>query len=791
MSDNQVYVRCGGYANVPITHDYENALSEYLAERLTESEWPFAGSVEDDFAVPVNYSTGIVEGPPHTRELPPIGINEYLHPGGASRFGRALLLIDHRYMPSVLNQCWGITWDGTGAIPSASAARTGQPINLVLKNGGATFEPRLYLQQPVQVDSIVAGAGTPRQAWLCPFVDQRYMLLRQLFRAEDSLVRSNTTWAEVFTRWEATTDGTLASIPSPAASWQQPDPGYFSVARSAGYALDHAAHSIGCRVVFDPASEDFEIQTSTLADSRFNSVNGNLQILLGEQDGAPRTEVAPVTQMECRQLHDHYDNDTWELNAATAANAPATESAYQETHVHSTFYLESYGGAVDSGSQTDSDALTQAVADANWNWQQRQFCVTYAGNMFSDGYWKSGYSDYSLTKISCGATTLELMTTEQSSPPGVVPFINISQRADLYRHNQELARITLDSTGIPLGQQSGTGEILTANKSATEYDGTPHQITVNSIYAVSTAIAGGHTLSCYYQSEDGWYLVQGEPGPSGGGAPWIRFRVLSPVGYQESGIWLVKVTQQEGGIVQVDDEIQVHDPNNLFADVVFEIYQSATQCDLDTLGWKGGSTGTGYLRTPTTSANVPDGVTRWEVETCSRAIDDIVVTIDECLKEEDSTGTGIIESAGSHWNQSAYPAVDLPPEFTDGPGGEGHCWEVEFSNPLELNALAESTLRLRRSTRKQPSLPYNTTTPHNKGVTTINWYLYAVEENRTLNQGRFARFIKVTKGGTDLTGANGGWTLVIYWDGNSPIADLNCKPTVDCEFDCDCLETGD
>lgn len=783
--DNQSYIVAGS-TNVPLVHDYEGAISAYLKERYRDEEWPYAAGVQDDYAPVENHSTGIVQGPPKHRTLPPVGINEYLHPSGASRFGRGLFLIDHRYMPALLQHCWDITWDGTGLIPAGD--RTATEASLSLRNSGSTTTFGVYLQQPIQLDAMVAQADTPRQLWLCPFVDRRYLMLHQVITADVSLVRSDTTWAQLISRIQG--DGNTSANPvvngSISAAFQQPDPGYFSVNRSAAYAVDHLAHSIGTRVTYD--SGVLSLQDVGAANSLLASVPGDLQMMLGEQNGNPRAALPKWYQIETRQLHDHYDNGTWKTNEDYAGNDSGDRP---KPHVLSTFYLENYGGSVDSGSQSDSDALTQAIADNYDLWQREQFTVTYAGNPRADGYWKSAYSDYMIVKLDCSAAIPQLMTTEVSRPPGILPLINISQRTDLYRHNEELARITLNSTGIPLGQQSGTGEILTANKSDTVYDGTPHEITVNSIYAVTTAIPGGHTLSCYYQSEDGWYLVQGEPGPPGGGAPWIRFRVLEPYGYTASGVWTVKITQvrnADGTTVAVDDEILVHDPNNLFADVVFSVNQTTTDCGADT--WIGGSTGTAYLRTPATSANIPPEVTRWEVETCSRSIDDVRVRISSCLLSSEVSKTGFIESATDQWNKSAYPAVDFPPEIANYSGPTlptPPCWEIVFTNTLELNAVKDSYIRLRRVTSKSPSLPLNSISPHNQGVTTSKWYAYAVEEDTETHQGRFARFVNLTKGGP----LPGGWTLVTYWDGQDPFQDALCRPTIECLFDCSCLEDGD
>lgn len=354
----------------------------------------------------------------------------------------------------------------------------------------------------------------------------------------------------------------------------------------------------------------------------------------------------------------------------------------------------------------------------------------------------------------------------------------------------ELARIQLNSSGIPLGASQGVGTIIELE---TPYDGNANPVDVHLVYPASVAIPGQTIVSCYFQSNEGWYIVQGEPGPAGqGGSPWVRFRALNPIGYQSSGIWNCVVTQTLAVGVDVGDEITIHDPNNLFADVVFAAYQTATKCDA--ANYIGGSTGTAYLRTPQSSDNNPDGVTRWEVETCSRSIDRMNVRLIECMKAYDGsnewTGTGYIKQNDA-WNLSAYPAVDFPPELEDDPISESeYCWKVAITNPLALTAQADSIISVRRHTRKKPSIPLNAVTPHDVGVEqdSEEWWVEQVYERRVNPNagGSFARYIIVTKGG-DWDG----YSLVRYWDGQDPSPDVDCRPLIDCTFPCDCLEDGD
>ena len=357
----------------------------------------------------------------------------------------------------------------------------------------------------------------------------------------------------------------------------------------------------------------------------------------------------------------------------------------------------------------------------------------------------------------------------------------------------ELARIQLNSSGIPLGATQGVGTIIELE---TPYDGNANPVDVHLVYPASQAIPGQTIVSCYFQSNEGWYIVQGEPGPAGqGGSPWVRFRALNPIGYQRSGIWNCVVTQTLAVGVDVGDEIAIHDPNNLFADVVFAAYQTATNCNADEL-YNGGSTGTAYLRTPETSSDIPPGVTRWEVETCSRSIDKMDVWLQECMRADDGgdglwTGTGYFDQIDD-WNQSAYPAVDFPPEVVDDDDEEaGYCWKVEIENPYRLTALEYSKVRIRRQTSKQCSLPRNVTSPHDQGVVSNSekWIVESVYEDRAENRGQFARYLALQFGGSFS-----GWTILQYWNGQDPSQALPaCTPEIDCSTlgGCECLEGGD
>jgi len=806
MSKSQIYF----YGNttqtlnvhMPVCMDYENQVADYLKTRFKDDEYPFAKSVEDDYVQAIIDAEPVVHSRPRMAELPPVGINEYIFPTGVSRFGRGLFLVDKANIQTMVLAAWDITWDGTGDWPATQ--RSMRPLNLAMNDAADDeWTTQVWMLPPIQVDSSV----TTRQLWIVPVVDYRYHLLYETFdpydvpTSNDSAVDSTTTWQQLIDAINHQLPQTINSLTAPInAAYLQPDPGYFSARRSLAYAIDHIAHSIGMRAVLEEKVAGYgrsDITFQAASEAAADLTTWPESLIFGTEDNAPASEAEYLT-LSHRRLNDHYDNETWD-DKRVQNPSPTAPITSEEEHVVSTFFLEFYDEVVDSASETARDSLAEQIRSDHAAWDAYSYNFTIAGVPDASRQLESnGFTDYMHVKLDCSNSIPEVMTTYQTRKPNQHPIVNLSQSPGLYRHPQELARIILNSSGIPQGATEGTGEIIDLD---TPYNGTPNPVAVHLNAAASQAIPGGSTLSCYYQSEDGWFVVQGEPGPAGSGqTPWIRFRAKNPVGYQRSGIWNVIVTQVrngDGSAVAVDDEIEVHDPNNLFADVVFSAYQTVTNCFGDE--YIGGSTGTAYLRTPATSDNNPEEVTRWEVETCSRSIDQMDVYLEDCMKADAPDGTtwtgwGHFDQT-DQWIRSAYPAVDFPPEVVDdGDESEGYCWKIPIENPYRLTALSGSRLRIRRDTHKSvSSLPTNVTTPHNGGVNSNSekWIVESVYEIRNDDHGQFARFVHVRKGGTW-----DGFELVRYWHGQDPTAPTvlgDCEPTISCSLlaGCDCLEDGD
>ena len=819
MSTEATIKIVAGSTDIPIVMDNDGIVAKYLSRRLKSDEWPFSDTPDEEFSASINHGTGIVAEAPVFADLPTVTINSYLHPLGASRFGRGLFLISCEHMPDLLSSAWGQSWDGIGNIPTPGGGQL-SPVTLSMEADGTAFTAKLYLQTPIQLDVTTHLSQEPRQLWICPFVDARFAVLHQPLDPLPLNVKSSEgkTWLDVETAISSQITPSVTSAGgAPATAFLYPDPGYFSVARSAGYALDHVAHSSGRRVTFDPDAEVFHVSTADAAITALDSDQAALATegfpaVLGEVKGNPAQPDAEEFHFTARKLYDYFDNSSWHSETATSGAASGETGSPQ---IHSTFYLEHFGTSVDSGSQQRWTALTAEIASEYRKWQQRQFCLSFASFPATTGLAINHFCDYTFIKIGCYGESPACVTTQQSSPVGVYPQVNISQSTNLYRHNKEMARMTLQSGGIPLGATSGQATI-TPNESATNYDGVSQPLTIGLLGPADPAIPSGTVLACYYQSHEGWFAIEGGSGTPVeiSSDPWIRFRVLRPVGTNESGQWEAEVTQHlntddlpgqtEPSPISCGTVLQINDPNNLFAEVVFADQVQVVNCvDAELSKWKAGSTGTAYYRTPTSACNVPENTYRWEVETCSQTIKEIRGVVLDCVTKNNSpgggspgNGTGSIKiSDTDFFNTSQYPAVDFPMELTDGPTEENYCWELQFDNPFGLDVVSGSKVRLRRRSEKKTSLPLNAITPHGEGETERAWYLWKIEEDDYFGEGKFARWIKAKKlqsGTGDFQfSVDGAFELEEYWDGQDPrqgeTYNSPCRPGIKCVMNCECI----
>lgn len=206
----------------------------------------------------------------------------------------------------------------------------------------------------------------------------------------------------------------------------------------------------------------------------------------------------------------------------------------------------------------------------------------------------------------------------------------------------------------------------------------------------------------------------------------------------------------EASIVGGGGTITVLDPQNMFGEA--EI----------------GSVGRAYL-TPTGD---------YVILTCSCPVNLARVKITSDLLKTDISVTGRIENVTDDWILSSYPAVDMPPEFTEAEFGNSEDgftdgFEVEIQNTHNLDAVRDSYVRIKRRTNLEVSKTGNSATE------AFVWEIVAVEKPIA----RWVRFAKSASGSVQ----NG-----LYWDGYEPddtditwlIADPGCMSNGDMIIAC-------
>lgn len=409
---------------IPLTMDYEGQVSEYLENRYRQGEMPFSHAVLDDYAQPVIGAEVVAHKPPRETELPRVGINEFLLPTGMQRFGRGLFLVDKAHIAALVNFCWGIAWNGVGPIPNDGVEdRTIDAAALYISDDQGVvnlFQP-LYMLTPIQVDSV------DNELYIVPMVDFRWLALHFTLGRDEFNVDSTTTWVDLITSINSATPNWLAfgGNVTIASEYLQPDPGYFSAARSLAYALDHLAASIGHRITVGNTGQT---HIQSWGDA-MGLVAKPDRAMFGTYNANP---TFPINiRLSYRKLYDHADNETW-----SAVEAELTDHTGAECHFVTTYYEEWYSETVDPSSHQDlADLVTKILQDtAAWR-AAPNYAITIPGG--PDGNTSlemCGFTDYTLLKVDCSNAIPQLMTTYQSRPANFYSPINLCQQPGLYRH---------------------------------------------------------------------------------------------------------------------------------------------------------------------------------------------------------------------------------------------------------------------------------------------------------------------------------------------------------------------
>ena len=358
MSESRIWFQTDNSSSAtrfPVVMDHNGQVASYLKTRFRNDELPFAKGVDDDFLQNVIDAETVVHQTPKGADLPPVGINEYLMPTGASRFGRGLFLVDNAHIETLIDLAWDVSFDGSGDWPNATRDTDTIALDTEDANGG-TWTTYVFVLPPIQVDS----AFDDRQLWIVPVVDWRYRYLHTFLPPEDLDVDSTTTWQNLIDRINTAAPNTIGVLPNaPDSAYLQPDPGYFSVRRSLAYAIDHIAVSVGMKAVMGFQGTLF-FQTPTTAAAELTAFPEPQ--VFGATDNA-RPDIPTEFCLSHRRLNDHYDNETW----TDKTEVPPGDDG-PSSHVASTFYLEFYDEQADTNSEAARNALAAKISSDYVAW---------------------------------------------------------------------------------------------------------------------------------------------------------------------------------------------------------------------------------------------------------------------------------------------------------------------------------------------------------------------------------------------------------------------------------------
>ena len=234
---------------------------------------------------------------------------------------------------------------------------------------------------------------------------------------------------------------------------------------------------------------------------------------------------------------------------------------------------------------------------------------------------------------------------------------------------------------------------------------------------------------------------------SNGGPGWCEFittarwfggemtaKITRMTGYAKNFL-----TNQE---YKVGDTITVGDPRRMWEEAEIDATGSATWNEFD----------------QTANAN------RWEAVTCSLPVNEITVTLNNCVVGNDESGSADIDTTGSEWIRSTYPNVDLPPEITGG--------MVTFQNTWKLNGIENSKAVLKRVAARKHSEPKNKVLASQAIPYDVEWQLVRIEKP-------YAPWVRAFKGSE-------GWEA-ISWYGNDA---SDCDPEIAPIGDDSCAKLG-
>lgn len=533
------------FAGRPVLLDIKDQLRDYIEKRFHHGAWPFEHRRND-----IGDSTN-----PFMRKnrqglfdnlcpvCPSPKVNELINPTGASRYGRAIVIVDSETLADISPSLWGSP--STGMLGDSTNAAT-----LKYDYNGKSVECSMYSLAPIKIDG-------NSELWMLPLVDKRYFFNRRTSSLDFSSI---TTWQSLVDAIADMLGVTITISGSVDPKYGVPDKEFLRDSNlRCGNALDVIAQSIGRRFIV--VDGEYKLTTASLSDSELTANNVKAQAALITGGIESNLPIQSSLKLICRKSFDYWGNADDPFQAATTIDTGSSSLAMLP--VYSSFWLEHFTSELSGNTELDATSetlrfnLADQIAADHLLWKCQQFRFTCAGIV---EFIQSGHDDYLAVTCDTARDDRWLTTSLVSLPPNFGPKVNICQKLDaesnspsyVYIHPHDIARFTITDK-IEDNDDFVLGLII---KAEGEYNsGEVRKIPIRPV-AVSTAQVGG-VIVCAYEHGRGWYQIDG-----GKGSGKIKFRATADIAYRTLPI--VVLNSDISGVDNLD-EFNVYDPNNLWS----------------------------------------------------------------------------------------------------------------------------------------------------------------------------------------------------------------------------------
>lgn len=284
-----IVLRLPSGAEMPINLDYEKQLAGFLHARLPSEDILFARHQPRPPINPLTCDNSPEILTPPYPPLPPIEVGELQWPTGASRYGRALYLVDGPTMRAIAINCFG--WVDPEP-PEDPEAPPPDNINLEIPSlwgpkqyqlevailGEQLFRAKMFCLPPYRVP------GTAMNLFLLPLVDRRFYDLGGVHLPTKTAPASIGALIDDLAG-EMDFQLTISKDTIPAAYGTKVDARLYNttVPQPASNLLDVAALSIGMRVILEPMTNAYRMINAENSSNRRNSRLGyTVSVIEGE-----------------------------------------------------------------------------------------------------------------------------------------------------------------------------------------------------------------------------------------------------------------------------------------------------------------------------------------------------------------------------------------------------------------------------------------------------------------------------------------------------------------------------